>query len=47
MRLTLVSFNHISRFINLPVCADGRVRVSAEIMRNVFGIRRGDCIYAR
>ena len=39
MRLTLVSFNNISRFIMLPVCADGRVRVSPAIMRNVFGIR--------
>jgi hypothetical protein len=47
MRLTLVSFNHTSRFIMLPVCADGRVRISAEILRSVFGIRRGDCIYAR
>jgi hypothetical protein len=47
MRLTLVSFNHISRFIMLPVCADGRVRISPAILRNVFGIRRGDCIYAR
>ena len=47
MRLTLVSFNGITRFLNLPVCADGRVRVSPAILRNVFGIRRGDCIYAR
>lgn len=47
MRLTLVSFNHISRFIMLPVCADGRVRISPAILRDVFGIRRGDCIYCR
>ena len=47
MRLTLVSFNGITRFIMLPVCADGRVRISPAIMRNVFGIRRGDCIFAR
>ena len=47
MRLTLVSFNHTSRFLLLPVCADGRVRISAEIMRDVFGIRRGDCVLGR
>ena len=47
MRLTLVSFNGITRFMLLPVCADGRVRVSQAILRDVFGIRRGDCIYRR
>lgn len=47
MRLTLVSFNGITRFMMLPVCADGRVRVPQATLRNVFGIRRGDCIYRR
>lgn len=47
MRLTLVSFNGITRFMLLPVCADGRVRVSPATLRDVFGIRRGDCIYRR
>jgi len=46
LKLTLVTFNHISRFLMLPVLADGRVRVSAETLHDVFGIRRGDCIPA-
>ncbi len=47
MRLTLVSFNGITCFMMLPVCTDGRVRVSTEILRDAFGIRRADCIFAR
>ena len=47
MRLTLVSFNHTTLFLMLPVDADGHVRITAAMLRDLFGIRRGDCIFAR
>jgi len=47
MRLTMVTFNGITRFMSLPVSADGKVRIPVSVLRSVFGVRRGDCICIR
>lgn len=43
-KLTMISVNGRTKFVMCPVDADGKVR--ADIF-GIFGIRRGDCIFAR
>jgi len=44
MRLTMITINGITRFMNLPVSTDGKVRIPVSVLRTVFGVRRGDCM---
>lgn len=42
-KLTMVSINGTVIFINLPVSADGKVRIPYKFT----GVRQGDCINMR
>lgn len=43
-KLTMVSLNGRTKFVRLPVSADGKVR--CDIYR-LLGVRRTDCIWKR
>jgi len=43
-KLTMISVNGRTKFVMLPVDADGKVRADISTL---FGIRRGDCIFAQ
>ena len=43
-KLTMISINGRTKFVMLPVDADGKVRCD---IFGLFNIRRGDCIFGR
>jgi hypothetical protein len=45
MKMTMITINGRTRFINLPVSADGKVRIDRERLFRMFGIRRGDMVF--
>lgn len=42
-KLTMITVNGNTKFVRLPVDADGKVRISQARLFRMFGIRRDDC----